>query len=118
MDTMSAEPHLSQADREKDLRAQLEVARDRIAALERLIRQERAQYLSEQRRAAAEMDRLERQGPGGEMAEKLAAARQEIKELSRYKRQVQRLEGSPVYGPAHRLWRRFKAIRGYEQKVG
>jgi hypothetical protein len=104
--------------RVEELKAELAVARDRIASLERLIRQERAQYLVEQRRAAQEMERLKRAVPEGAVDARLAAARQEIKELSRYKRQVERLEGSPLYGPAHRLWRRFKTIRGYEQKVG
>jgi hypothetical protein len=100
----------------RDLEAELDVARDRIASLERLIRQERAQYLLEQRRAA---DTVRAAGGADEGTMKaLVRAKEEIKELSRYKRQVERLERSPLYGPAHRLWSRFRSVRGYDQKVG
>ncbi len=104
-------------DRVGELEAELEAARDRIAALERLIRQERAQYLVEQRRAADAMNALKAKPDEG-TKKALARAKQEIKELSRYKRQVERLEGSPFYGPAHRVWSRFRSVRGYDQKVG
>jgi hypothetical protein len=109
---------VDRADGPDALAVELAVARDRIAALERLIRQERAQYLAEQRRAAEQMGRLKSRASTDGVDARLRAAQQQIKELSRYKRQVERLEGSPLYGPAHRLWSRFRAVRGYEQKVG
>ncbi|WP_418275958.1 hypothetical protein ACNHYB_14020 [Isoptericola jiangsuensis] len=101
-----------------DAAAQLAEARDRIAMLERLIRQERAQYLVEQRRAADAMSRLRAKVATDDADSRLRKAQLEIAELSRYRRQVERLESSPFFGPAHRLWRRFRVIRGYDQKVG
>lgn len=100
----------------QELEDELEAANDRIASLERLIRQERAQYFLEQRRAAQAIDAA--RGEAGATVNALAEARAEIKALSRYKRQVERLEASPLYGPAHRLWSRFRSVRGYDQKVG
>lgn len=106
-----------EVERLQALEEELAAARERVAALERLIRQERAQYLAEQRRAASAMEQL-RSSPDQTSTLELERSRAEIKELLRYKRQVERLESSPLYGPASRAWRRFKAIRGYEQKVG
>ncbi|MFC7877395.1 hypothetical protein [Isoptericola sp. NPDC057391] len=110
------EQEIVDGGRIRALEDELAAARDRIASLERLIRQERAQYLVEQRRAAQAMEAL-KGAPAADSAA-LARAKAEIKQLSRYKRQVERLEGSPLYGPAHRVWRRFRSIRGYDQKVG
>lgn len=94
----------------------LERANARVAALERLIRAERQQYKVEQQRAAAEIERLRRGGGDAGLRVALARSKAEINSLLRYKRMVDRLQASPLFGPAHRVWSRSRAIRGYDQK--
>lgn len=108
--TLDAENEAARADSSVELAD----ARARIASLERLIRAEREQYRVEQERHAATIARLRAKGAN---SQELVRAKAEIKELARYKRMVERLQRSPLFSPAHRVWLRSRLIRGYDQKV-